>query len=276
MATTRRLREHEPGGRRDDRRLPALGRRGRRPRGRGGEGGVRRAGGSSRRRSAARSSSASRSSSSEEKAALTDLMTHEMGKVKAEAGGDVQEAIDITYYMAGEGRRLFGQTTPSELQNKWNMSVRLPIGVVGAITPWNFPIAIPSWKIDPGARLREHGRPQAGRGHAGARAALRRAADSRPASRKASSTSSTAAAATSGDRLVRHPDVPVITLTGSRETGVEVLRRLPPTRSSTSISSSAARTRSSSSTTPTSTSRSTASSGRRSARRASAAPPRRA
>ena len=84
-----------------------------------------------------------------EKAALAELMTHEMGKVKAEAGGDVQEAIDITYYMAGEGRRLFGQTTPSELRDKWNMSVRQPIGVVGAITPWNFPIAIPSWKIIP-------------------------------------------------------------------------------------------------------------------------------
>src|SRR5207302_184364 len=84
-----------------------------------------------------------------EKPALTDLMTREMGKVKAEAGGDVQEAIDITYYMAGEGRRLFGQTTPSELRDKWNMSVRMPIGVVGAITPWNFQIAIPSWKLIP-------------------------------------------------------------------------------------------------------------------------------
>src|SRR5204862_4173167 len=85
----------------------------------------------------------------QEKDALTDLMTHEMGKVRAEAGGDVQEAIDITYYMAGEGRRLYGQTTPSELPDKWNMSVRVPIGVVGAITPWNSPIAIPSWKMLP-------------------------------------------------------------------------------------------------------------------------------
>ncbi len=76
-------------------------------------------------------------------------MTHEMGKVKAEAGGDVQEAIDMSYYMAGEGRRLFGQTTPSELRNKFQMSVRMPIGVIGVITPWNFPIAIPSWKIAP-------------------------------------------------------------------------------------------------------------------------------
>src|ERR671931_1403166 len=85
----------------------------------------------------------------DEKDELTELMTHEMGKVKAEAGGDVQEAIDMSLYMAGEGRRLFGQTTPSELREKFNMSVRMPIGVVGVITPWNFPIAIPSWKIAP-------------------------------------------------------------------------------------------------------------------------------
>src|SRR5437899_12082049 len=85
----------------------------------------------------------------EEKDELTDLMSHEMGKVKAEAGGDVQEAIDMSLYMAGEGRRLFGQTTPSELRDKFMMSVRMPIGVVGAITPWNFPIAIPAWKLAP-------------------------------------------------------------------------------------------------------------------------------
>ncbi len=76
-------------------------------------------------------------------------MTREMGKVLAETRGDVQEAIDMTYYMAGEGRRLFGQTTPSELLNKFAMSVRQPIGVCGMITPWNFPMAIPSWKMMP-------------------------------------------------------------------------------------------------------------------------------
>jgi acyl-CoA reductase-like NAD-dependent aldehyde dehydrogenase len=154
---------------------------------------------------------------------FTDLMTHEMGKVKAEAGGDVQEAIDMSLYMAGEGRRLFGQTTPSELRDKFNMSVRMPIGVVGVITPWNFPIAIPSWKIAPalvcgnsvvfkpatdtpalGQRfvelLVEAGLPDGVLNvvHGGGRDV--------------------------GDRLVRHPDVPVITLTGSRETGVEVMR----------------------------------------------------
>ncbi|MGB7728729.1 MAG: aldehyde dehydrogenase family protein [Candidatus Acidiferrum sp.] len=76
-------------------------------------------------------------------------MTREMGKVLAETRGDVQEAIDMTYYMAGEGRRLVGQTTPSELPNKFAMSVRQSIGVCGLITPWNFPMAIPSWKIMP-------------------------------------------------------------------------------------------------------------------------------
>src|SRR5882724_4163214 len=76
-------------------------------------------------------------------------MTREMGKVLAEARGDVQEAIDMTYYMAGEGRRLFGQTTPSELPNKFAMSVRQSVGVCAMITPWNFPMAIPSWKMMP-------------------------------------------------------------------------------------------------------------------------------
>ncbi len=76
-------------------------------------------------------------------------MTREMGKVLAETRGDVQEAIDEAFYVAGEGRRLFGVTTPSELQSKFAMSVRMPVGVVGMITPWNFPMAIPSWKIFP-------------------------------------------------------------------------------------------------------------------------------
>src|SRR5207237_7605488 len=85
----------------------------------------------------------------ERKEGLAGQMTREMGKVLEEARGDVQEAIDMTFYMAGEGRRLFGQTTPSELENKFAMSIRMPIGVVGLITPWNFPMAIPSWKLFP-------------------------------------------------------------------------------------------------------------------------------
>lgn len=80
---------------------------------------------------------------------LARLLTLENGKVLEEARGEVQEGIDMAFYMAGEGRRLFGQTTPAELQNKFAMSVRAPIGVVGLITPWNFPIAIATWKSFP-------------------------------------------------------------------------------------------------------------------------------
>ena len=76
-------------------------------------------------------------------------MTREMGKILKETRGDVQEAIDTAFYMAGEGRRLDGRTVPSELPNKFAMALRVPLGVVGMITPWNFPMAIPSWKIFP-------------------------------------------------------------------------------------------------------------------------------
>src|SRR6266480_4027002 len=76
-------------------------------------------------------------------------MTREMGKILKETRGDVQEAIDTAYYMAGEGRRMFGPTTPSELPNKFAMAVRQPLGICGMITPWNFPMAIPSWKLLP-------------------------------------------------------------------------------------------------------------------------------
>ncbi|HSU24866.1 MAG TPA: aldehyde dehydrogenase family protein, partial [Pyrinomonadaceae bacterium] len=79
----------------------------------------------------------------------TTDMTREMGKVVKEAGGDVQEAIDCTYYTAGEGRRLHGFTTPAEMPNKFAMCVRQPVGLCGLITPFNFPMAIPSWKLIP-------------------------------------------------------------------------------------------------------------------------------
>jgi alpha-ketoglutaric semialdehyde dehydrogenase len=159
----------------------------------------------------------------EEKDELTELMTREMGKVKAEAGGDVQEAIDMSLYMAGEGRRLFGQTTPSELRDKFNMSVRQPIGVVGAITPWNFPIAIPSWKIAPALVC-------------GNTIVFKPATDTPALGERFVELLDEAGLPKGvinivhggggevGDRLVRHPDVPVITLTGSRETGVAVMR----------------------------------------------------
>ena len=80
---------------------------------------------------------------------LARAMTREMGKVLSEARGDVQEGIDIAYLMAGEGRRMFGDTVPSELPDKWAMSIRQPIGMAGIITPWNFPMAIPCWKMMP-------------------------------------------------------------------------------------------------------------------------------
>jgi acyl-CoA reductase-like NAD-dependent aldehyde dehydrogenase len=85
----------------------------------------------------------------ERKELYASEMTREMGKVLTESRGDVQEAIDEAFYVAGEGRRLFGQTTPSELPEKFAMSIRVPLGVVGLITPWNFPMAIPAWKLFP-------------------------------------------------------------------------------------------------------------------------------
>ncbi len=157
----------------------------------------------------------------EEKEALTDLVTREMGKVRAEAGGDVQEAIDMTLYMAGEGRRLWGQTTPSELRDKFNMSVRVPIGVVGVITPWNFPIAIPSWKITPALVC-------------GNTVVFKPAEETPLLAERFVELLQDAGlppgvvnvvhgfGEDAGDRLVRHPDVPVITFTGSRETGIAV------------------------------------------------------
>ena len=149
-------------------------------------------------------------------------MAREMGKVLPEAAGDVQEAIDMSFYMGGEGRRLFGQTTPSELRDKFNMSVRQPIGVVGVITPWNFPIAIPSWKIAPALVC-------------GNTIVFKPATDTPLLGERFVELLVEAGVPSGvinvvhggggevGDRLVRHPDVPVITLTGSRETGVAVL-----------------------------------------------------
>jgi aldehyde dehydrogenase (NAD+) len=154
---------------------------------------------------------------------LSDLMTREMGKVKAEAGGDVQEAIDMSYYMGGEGRRLFGQTTPSELRDKFMMSVRMPVGVVGAITPWNFPIAIPAWKLCPALVC-------------GNTVVLKPAEDTPLLAQRFVDLLHEAGlpegvvqvvhgfGEEAGDALVRHPDVPVITFTGSRETGVLVTK----------------------------------------------------
>jgi alpha-ketoglutaric semialdehyde dehydrogenase len=159
----------------------------------------------------------------EEKDELAQLMSREMGKVLAEAGGDVQEAIDMASYMAGEGRRLFGQTTPSELRDKFNMSVRMPIGVVGAITPWNFPIAIPSWKLLPALVCGNTVvfKPATDTPLLGERFVELLDAAGLP---KGVVNVVHGGGGEVGDRLVRHPDVRVITLTGSRETGVAVLK----------------------------------------------------
>src|SRR5437899_11309321 len=159
----------------------------------------------------------------EEKDELTDLMSHEMGKVKAEAGGDVQEAIDMSLYMAGEGRRLYGQTTPSELRDKFMMSVRMPVGVVGAITPWNFPIAIPALKLAPALVCAD--------------TVVLKPAEDTPllAERFVEILTDSGCPAgvvnvvhgfgeSAGEALVRHPDVPIITFTGSRATGVAVTK----------------------------------------------------
>ncbi|HET7046537.1 MAG TPA: aldehyde dehydrogenase family protein [Gaiellaceae bacterium] len=158
-----------------------------------------------------------------DKDALAELMSREMGKVLAEAGGDVQEAIDMSYYMGGEGRRLFGQTTPSEMPDKFQMSVRLPVGVVGAITPWNFPIAIPSWKLAPALVC-------------GNTVVLKPAEDTPALAQRFVDLLAEAGLPNgvvtivhgygeeAGDALVRHPDVPVITFTGSRETGIAVTK----------------------------------------------------
>ena len=106
---------------------------------------------------------------------LAREMTREMGKVLAEARGDVQEGIDIAYLMAGEGRRMFGDTAPSELPNKWAMSIRQPIGIAAIITPWNFPIAIPCWKMTAALISGNSVGAQAGERHAALRGAARRA-----------------------------------------------------------------------------------------------------
>ncbi len=105
---------------------------------------------------------------------LARIETREMGKVLKETRGDVQEGIDCAFLNAGEGRRLFGETTPAEMPNKFAMSVRTPIGVCALITPWNFPLAIPTWKFVSRADLRQHGDTQTGGRYAAHRDPIRR------------------------------------------------------------------------------------------------------
>jgi acyl-CoA reductase-like NAD-dependent aldehyde dehydrogenase len=164
----------------------------------------------------------------EHKEELARLMTREMGKVLAEARGDVQEAIDVAYYMAGEGRRLFGMTVPSEMPDKFAMAIRRPIGVAGIITPWNFPIAIPAWKLFPALIC-------------GNTAVIKPASDT-PACvvRFAEILTEggipdgvlnvvTGSGDAVGHPLVEHPDVRIISFTGHTETGIDISTRAAQT-----------------------------------------------
>lgn len=154
----------------------------------------------------------------ERKEDLAALMTREMGKVLAETRGDVQEAIDITLYAAGEGRRMFGETTTSELKDKFCMTVLRPIGVIGMITPWNFPMAIPAWKIMPALV-------------AGNTIVMKPASDTPLLTIKLVEILIEAGlppgvinlvfgpGSTVGQAIVHHPDIRAISFTGSLETG---------------------------------------------------------
>jgi len=146
-----------------------------------------------------------------------------MGKVLPEARGDVQEAIDITEYMAGEGRRLFGRTTSSELRDKFCMTIRRPIGVCGLITPWNFPVAIPAWKLMPALIC-------------GNTAVLKPASDTPLCAKKFAEILQkaglppgvlnlvTGSGEQAGLPLVKHKSVRCISFTGSRDTGLQITK----------------------------------------------------
>jgi aldehyde dehydrogenase (NAD+) len=154
----------------------------------------------------------------EHKERLARAMTREMGKVLAEARGDVQEGIDIAFLMAGEGRRLFGDTTPSELPDKWAMSIREPIGVAGIITPWNFPMAIPCWKMMPALVSGNTVvfKPSSDTPHCATLLVELLAEAGFPAG---TVNLVTGPGGEVGDAIVGSPDVPVISFTGNTETG---------------------------------------------------------
>ncbi len=152
---------------------------------------------------------------------LADLMTREMGKPLAETRGDVQEGIDTAYYAAVEGRRLFGHTVPSELRNKWAMSFRRPIGVAGIVTPFNFPLAIPTWKMFPALVCGNACvfKPAEDVPHTGTVLVeiLLEAGLPPEVIQLVHGVGETVGAA-----IVRHPDIPLVSFTGSTETGSKV------------------------------------------------------
>lgn len=156
----------------------------------------------------------------ERKDQLARLMTQEMGKILAETRGDVQEAIDMAYYMGGEGRRLLGYTAPVEMPNKFGMAVRDSVGVVGLITPWNFPVAVPSWKMLPAL--------------VAGNTVIFKPSEDTPATSAAfvkvfedaglppGVLNLVTGAGEAGAALVNHPDVRIISFTGSTDTGIKV------------------------------------------------------
>jgi acyl-CoA reductase-like NAD-dependent aldehyde dehydrogenase len=160
----------------------------------------------------------------EHKERLSQAMSREMGKVIAEARGDVQEGIDIAFLMAGEGRRMFGETVPSELPDKWAMSIRQPIGVAGIITPWNFPIAIPCWKMMPALVTGNTVvfKPSSDTPHCATIVVELMAEAGFP---PGTVNLVTGAGSEVGDAIVDSPDVPVISFTGSSTTGKRIAER---------------------------------------------------
>ncbi|HET9521328.1 MAG TPA: aldehyde dehydrogenase family protein [Candidatus Limnocylindrales bacterium] len=160
----------------------------------------------------------------EHKERLAQAMTREMGKVIAEARGDVQEGIDIAFLMAGEGRRMFGDTVPSELPDKWAMSIRQPIGVAGIITPWNFPIAIPCWKMMPALVTGNTVvfKPASDTPHCATLLVELMAEAGFP---PGTVNLVTGSGADVGDAIVDSPDIGVISFTGSSSTGKHIAAR---------------------------------------------------
>ncbi len=155
---------------------------------------------------------------SKRKDEIADAMTREMGKPLTETRGDVQEGIDTAYYAASEGRRLFGRTVPSELRNKWAMSYRRPIGIAGLICPFNFPLAIPTWKMFPALICGNAVifKPAEDVPHTGTLLVeiLLEAGLPPEVVQLIHGSGEDAGAA-----MVEHPDIPVISFTGSTETG---------------------------------------------------------
>jgi aldehyde dehydrogenase (NAD+) len=160
----------------------------------------------------------------EHKERVATELTREMGKVLPEARGDVQEAIDIAFLMAGEGRRTFGDTVPSELPDKWAMSIRQPIGVAGIITPWNFPTAIPAWKMMPALVTGNSVvfKPASDTPHCATLIVELMAEAGFP---PGTVNLVTGSGAEVGDAMVDSRDVPVISFTGHSDTGRRIAER---------------------------------------------------